>query len=175
MSGLRSAVAISVVAVALAGCGEDKEGSVNVEDSGTSTAGTTGGTSTSPTATTEVPPVGAPVATIKLTETEFALDPRNPSVAKPGIVLIEATNAGKIPHAIEVEGPDGESETPTIAPGKKANLKVNLDKDGTYTWYCPVGDHKDEGMKGTITVGAGGTVTSDDKGGDDSSGSSSGY
>jgi plastocyanin len=170
MSSLKAVLAVAVVAVVIAGCGEDKEGSVNVEGSGTSTTGTTGGTSTSPTATTEVPPVGAPVATIKLKMTDFALDPQDPQVAEPGIVLIEATNAGKSPHAIEVEGPDGEAETPTLAPGKKANLKVNLDKDGSYVWYCPVGNHKDMGMEGKITVGkdggttTGGTATSDDSG-----------
>lgn len=132
---------------------------MNVEG-GTSTTGpSTAGTS--PTATTEVPPVGAPVATIKLKESDFKLTPANPTVTKAGIVLIEASNVGKAPHAIEVEGPDGEEETPTIAPGKKANLKVNLSKDGAYTWYCPIGDHKERGMEGKITVGSGGGGTTE--------------
>ena len=32
------------------------------------------------------------------------------------------------------------------------DLKVDLDKPGRYVWYCPVGDHRERGMKGTITV-----------------------
>jgi plastocyanin len=170
---LRAAVILAAAALALAGCGEDKEGSVNVEG-GTSTTGpSTSGTA--PTATTEVPPVGAPVATINLEETDFELAPKNPLITKPGIVLIEATNAGKVPHAIEVEGPDGEEETPVIAPGKKANLKVDLSKDGTYTWYCPVGDHRERGMEGKITVGKGGATTEEEPETDSSSGGAKSY
>ncbi len=142
-----------VIALGIAACGEDKDGgSVNVEGStGTSTSGTSA-TGTAPTATTEVPPVGAPVAEIDLKMTDFKFTPADPTVAKPGIVLINATNDGQAPHAVEVEGPDGEAETPTIAPGKKNTLKVNLDKPGSYTWYCPVGNHEEMGMKGKITV-----------------------
>jgi len=156
---LRQATALTA-ALALAACGEDKEGSVKIEDSATGTSTS----ATAPTATTEVPPVGAPVAEIKLTESDFKLAPANPSVPKAGIVLITAKNDGPSEHAIEVEGPDGESETKPIEPGKTATLKVNLDKDGTYEWYCPIDDHKDKGMK-TITVGKGGTVTSGDDSG----------
>jgi uncharacterized cupredoxin-like copper-binding protein len=167
MSPLKSALALAAVSLALAGCGEDKKGSVNIKDAGTSTTGTTEG-ATTPTATA---PTGAPVATIKLTETDFKLDPRDPKVAKAGIVVIDATNAGQVPHAIEVHGPAGEAKSGTIAPGKKTALKVDLSKDGSYEWYCPVGDHKDRGMKGTITVGKGGaTTTTDDSGGNSSSG-----
>ena len=67
------------------------------------------------------------------------------------------TNDGQVPHALEVEGPDGEAETDTIEPGKSDDLKVDLGKAGTYEWYCPIGNHKEQGMKGEITVAGGGS------------------
>lgn len=30
-----------------------------------------------------------------------------------------------------------------------------MSEPGEYTWYCPVGGHKDEGMEGKITVAGG--------------------
>ena len=59
-------------------------------------------------------------------------------------------------HALEVEGPTGEVETADLGPGESADLAVDLSEDGEYEIYCPVGDHRDRGMEGTIAVGAGG-------------------
>ena len=181
---LLPSVLAAAAALALAACGEDREGSV--EQSGGSTSTT--GTGTTGTATTTTPaPSGAAVATIDVKETDFALDPENPRIAKAGVVTFRVRNAGKAPHALEVEGPEGEVETDTIEPGKSATLKANLSKPGRYEWYCPVGDHESRGMKGTITVARGGgskgstTTTDDDSaterdsgGKDDDSGKGSG-
>jgi plastocyanin len=69
---------------------------------------------------------------------------------KAGTNTINFTNASQVPHAVEVEGKGVEKETKTIQ-GGKASLTLNL-KPGTYEFYCPVDDHKAEGMKGTLTV-----------------------
>lgn len=127
------------VAVGAAACGEDR--GEKAATAGSSTTGTT--------ATTAAGPV---VATLDVVLTEYRITPANPTVPKPGVVEIEVANRGSIGHALEVEGPGGEVETPTIAPGQTADLKVDLDKPGRYVWYCPVGDHRERGMKGTITV-----------------------
>ena len=143
-----------VVALALAGCGEDREGTVE-QQGGTDTAGAdTAGTSTTP--TTETTPPGDEVGTIEVEETEFELNPPNPRVPKAGVVTIEVRNAGKATHALEVEGPTGEVETEPIAPGDTARLRADLNRPGRYTWYCPVADHEDRGMKGFILVAGGG-------------------
>jgi plastocyanin len=154
MRAIRTAGVAAVTALAIAGCGDSKRAETNITNAapGTTPAKTPPATS-APTATTEVPPVGPPVATIKLDETDFKLNPANPKVDKTGIVLIEASNTGKATHAIEVEGPDGEKSTGPIAPGGKSTLKVNLDKPGPYVWYCPIADHRARGMEGHITVG----------------------
>jgi uncharacterized cupredoxin-like copper-binding protein len=158
--------AIAALGMTLAACGEDDRGGSVQESGGTSTTGT--GTETTGTSTTPVPS-GAAVKTVKVRETEFALDPENPDVARAGVVSFQVTNGGKVLHALEVEGPNGEVKTKGINPGGSATLKADLSKPGKYEWYCPIADHKDRGMKGTITVAGGGSGTSTDDSGDDDS------
>src|SRR3989449_3923113 len=77
----------------------------------------------------------------------------------PGVVTFTVTNAGSIPHALEVEGEGIEQETEVIQPGAHATLTLTL-KPGTYEVYCPVGDdsHKKLGMETHLkVVGAGST------------------
>ena len=73
------------------------------------------------------------------------------------------TNDGKITHAFVIEGNGVEEKTGDIAPGATKTLRVTLSKAGSYEMYCPIDGHKDQGMKGTITVGnaagSGGTTT----------------
>ena len=160
----------------LSACGEDREGSVEKSGSGTDTAAT-GTTGTTGTSTTPAAASGPVVATVDVEETEFELDPRNTKISKPGVVQFDVTNAGSVPHALEVEGPEGEVETATIQPGKKATLKADLSRAGTYVWYCPVGDHEQRGMKGKIVVAGGGSgtgTTTDESGQDDRSGKGGG-
>jgi uncharacterized cupredoxin-like copper-binding protein len=138
--------AAGLLALAAAGCGEKRE------------AGT-GSTTPVKQAT------GPAVATVKVSETEFKLDPSSPQVAKEGVIEFDVKNDGATEHALEVETPEGGLETESIAPGKSATLKADL-KAGTYEWYCPVGDHKDKGMKGEVIVAGGGSGSpEDDEGG----------
>jgi uncharacterized cupredoxin-like copper-binding protein len=151
----RFLVVAGVVGVAaLAGCGGDDN-----KDSSTKSAAPAPASSSS----------GSVVQTVNVSETEFKLDPANPRISKPGEVEFKVKNDGQTQHTIEVEGPSGEKELePVLDPGKSGSLKVNLDKAGKYEWYCPVGNHKDLGMKGEITVagsaaGSGGSTTETQK------------
>jgi len=145
---LTVACAVTALVVSLAACGEDRKGSVQESGGSTATTGTPGTETTST-------PGGAAVATVKVKETEYELDPQNPKVTKAEVVSFRVENAGKITHALEVEGPGHEVETEAIPPGKSATLKADLSKPGAYEWYCPIDDHKARGMKGTITVAGG--------------------
>ncbi len=122
-------------------------------------------------------PPGQPVARIDVRETEFKLDPPNPSIGKPGLVEIRAMNRGTTPHAIDIEGPAGEIASEEIPPGEEAVVRADLSKEGSFEWYCPVDDHRGKGMEGTITVGAAGAGAQPpaDEGEGESSGGSSGY
>jgi plastocyanin len=123
---------------------------------------------------------GRPVATIDVREVDFRLEPENVTIPRLGTVRFNVENAGQAPHALEVEGPRGEVETKVLQAGQSTVLTADLDRPGRYTWYCPVGNHRERGMEGRITVeGSGGA--SDDKGGsaesqrgDDSGGGGSG-
>ena len=71
--------------------------------------------------------------------------------AKAGKVTIVLDNPSSLPHAVEVEGNGVEEETDTIGQGETAKVTVDL-KAGEYEYYCPVGNHKQAGMEGTLTV-----------------------
>jgi uncharacterized cupredoxin-like copper-binding protein len=107
-----------------------------------------------PPATTAAPSAVAGGNAITVGLSEFKLTPSNPS-AKAGKVTITARNTGSVPHAIEVEGGGaggGDAKSPTISPGNTATLTVALKPGKTYEWYCPIDNHKNMGMKGTIKV-----------------------
>jgi plastocyanin len=70
--------------------------------------------------------------------------------AKAGTVTIDFSNDSGVPHAVEVEGNGIEKAGKTITSGS-APVTVEL-KAGTYTFYCPVGQHRQNGMEGTLTV-----------------------
>ena len=110
--------------------------------------------------------------TVAIGESEFKLDPSSAQIDQAGNVTFRVTNNGKVDHALEVEGQGVEEETGTIKPGETAELTVDLSADSSYEIYCPIDGHRDLGMEGTLTVGAGGagastmedeeTTTSDD-------------
>jgi plastocyanin len=70
--------------------------------------------------------------------------------AKAGKVTIDFDNPSSVPHAVEIEGNGVEEETETVTKDK-ASVTVDL-KPGTYEFYCPVGNHRAEGMEGKLTV-----------------------
>jgi uncharacterized cupredoxin-like copper-binding protein len=79
------------------------------------------------------------------------LDPAEITLDRPGTYLFRASNSGEAEHALEIEGEGIEEETEDIQPGESTLLEVNLDP-GIYKLYCPVGDHEERGMVGTVTV-----------------------
>jgi plastocyanin len=141
-----AAAAVAAAALAGAGCGDDDEG-----------GGGGGGAAT----------------TVEVSATDFKFDPADPTVDKAGKVEFKVTNDGKATHALEVETPDGEFETDPIAPGESATLTADL-KAGTFKMYCPIGDHEQRGMKGSVVVGKGGGGSGDGEDKDSGGGGSPG-
>ena len=147
----------AALALGLAACGDDEDESA------------TTGTGTQ--AEQAPAPSGAASETVKITETEFKIDPAQVTVDEAGVIEFKVDNSGSITHALEVEGADIEEETEDIAAGESASLKVDL-PEGTYELYCPIGDHEEQGMVAELTVGsgsAGGTSTGEDESGEDGS------
>ena len=116
------------LALLAAGCGDDND------DGGNGGGGGGGGGGTTLTAD----PGGA-----------ISWEPGSLS-ASAGSVTIKLVNESDIPHAVEVEGNGVEEESENVT-GGETELTVDLEP-GEYTYYCPVGDHRQEGMEGTLTV-----------------------
>ena len=110
---------------------------------------------------------------VELAATEFAFEPAEVSVDEAGEATFTVSNDGQAPHALALDGNGVEEETGTISPGESASLTVDLEP-GEYELYCPVGDHRDQGIAGTLVVRtAAGAGMTDESGSDDDE--SSGY
>jgi plastocyanin len=120
-------IALISVALLVAGCGDD-------EDEG----GGGGGGGGAGALTLTADPGG-----------EISWDPGSLS-ASAGSVTIKLVNESDVPHAVEVEGNGVEEESETVT-GGETELTVDLEA-GEYTFYCPVGEHRQNGMEGTLTV-----------------------
>ena len=123
-----------IAALALGACGDDDDDGGSDETSAASTTATTGG--------------GESVA---ISEIDFEIDPSSVDVAA-GEVTFDITNDGAAPHSLEVEGNGIEEGSDTLNPGESTQLTVDLSKAGTYEMYCPIGNHRQMGMEGEITV-----------------------
>jgi plastocyanin len=132
------ALVLAAGVLTAAGCGGDDDSGGSGSSGGTGTESSGGGGGGGETLTVTADPGGA----IKWDKTELN--------AKAGKVTLKIVNESEIPHAIEVEGNGVEEETDTVT-GENAEVTVDL-KPGKYEYYCPVGDHKQQGMKGTLTV-----------------------
>jgi plastocyanin len=117
-------------------------------------AGCGGSGSSKGTTTQAAPPASG--KTIQIKETEYKLTPSTVTIPSTGTVVFTATNAGKVDHALEIEGNGVEQKIGTISPGSSATLTVDLSKAGTYDLYCPIDGHRAMGMEAKVTVGGSG-------------------
>lgn len=114
----------------------------------------TAANTTSPMSTTEESTVAeSPIDTIQVNETEMSLDPSDITLDRPGTYVFRAENVGNVVHSLRIEGNGIEAQqTRDIGPGESADLTVAL-QPGTYELDCPVGNHEELGMRGSLTVG----------------------
>jgi plastocyanin len=132
------ALLLSAGLLLVAGCGDD-------EDEG-------GGGASTPEATEEAAGGGGGGEALTLTADpggNISWEPGELSAAA-GSVTIKLVNESDVPHAVEVEGNGVEEESETITAGE-TELTVDLEA-GEYVFYCPVGQHRQNGMEGTLTV-----------------------
>jgi uncharacterized cupredoxin-like copper-binding protein len=93
-----------------------------------------------------------PLQIIQVNETEMSLDPSEITLQQPGAYVFRAVNVGNVVHSLRIEG-NGieEQQTRDIEPGESADLMVTLGP-GTYELDCPVDNHEELGMRGSVTV-----------------------
>jgi len=87
---------------------------------------------------------------VKVTLSEFKID--MPTTLPAGSTTFEISNTGEFPHNMDLEG-EGVDEklADNLKGGESGTLTVDL-KPGTYTVYCPVGNHREKGMELELTV-----------------------
>jgi plastocyanin len=135
-------IAITIPLIVFAACGDDDD-----DDATTAASETT--EETAPAEDTGSDSSGGG-ETIDISETEFAIEPANPTAAA-GEVTFAITNDGSAPHNLEVEGNGVEELSDTIEGGQSTDLTVDLEA-GTYTIYCAIEGHREQGMEGELTV-----------------------
>ena len=82
----------------------------------------------------------------------YAYEPSAITVTRGRPVRFLIANQADIVHGFEVEGHGMEEEIAEIPGGATDSLEVTFDQPGEYTIYCPVADHRERGMTGTLTV-----------------------
>ena len=158
------AFAGTVIVLAAAGCGGGGSGGSTASTASTASSGSGGSGG------------AAPVKTIRIVEKEYSLSPSSISISKPGLYVLQGVNQGTISHGLAIEGNGIDMDGPIVSPGQTSTVRVTISKGGSYEVYCPVGNHKQMGMEGHLTLGPGGgagTSTGEHSG--TTTGSSDGY
>lgn len=141
-------VCLIALTVAVAGCADGPEES----DDEPVDPNTNGGDNN----TTEPQVVDLQVAAVGTYPVDPAFDPATLSVPANTTVNLTFTNneenpAGA-PHDWVLENVEG-AATEVIAAGENTTIQFEAPEPGTYTYFCSVGNHRDLGMEGTLTVG----------------------
>lgn len=142
------AAALVLVSVTLAACGGGSS-----DDSSTSGGASTSAPSSESTGSSAASTSGGGALDISATENGGLGFSQRALTARSGDVTISLDNGSgnSMPHGIAIEGNGVDKDGQVVQPGGTSTVTVRL-KPGRYTFYCPVGDHEAEGMKGTLTV-----------------------
>lgn len=75
-----------------------------------------------------------------------------PSVFPTGQITLQVVNEGSVDHSLAIAGEGVEHQLAApLAPGEEAVLELDL-VPGSYEAWCPVADHREQGMETTFTV-----------------------
>ncbi len=107
-----------------------------------------------PTETTSEPnatgsAVSDEVKEFTVTGANFKFDPKVITVKKGDRVKITFKSVGGF-HDFVID--ELNVRTPVVETGKDAMIEFSADKVGKFEYYCPVGNHRAQGMVGTLTV-----------------------
>lgn len=139
-----------MIAIALAGCQADREGD----------GSWLGGTSKESPARHPGSPGGAAVVPEVTTGTTVVVLLEDGRIAvreaaiPPGPVVFTVTNGGDELHNLFIEGPGVKKAAgDPIAENGTRTVSAVLERGATYTLYCPILDHRQNGELTTLTVG----------------------
>ncbi len=91
-------------------------------------------------------------AKIEIVFKEYEMKPDKVRV-KPGKVTFVLRNEGRFAHNFHVEGPGVEAHAEKFSPGRTIRVEVAL-QEGEYKISCPLSNHSQRGMHGTVIATA---------------------
>ena len=90
----------------------------------------------------------APTTAVSLAEYQIEM----PTSLPAGVHVFDVANNGQDEHNFTVEGQGIRTEFVTdLTSGQTQSMQIYL-AAGTYTVYCPIGDHRAQGMETSLTV-----------------------
>ncbi|MBI3290504.1 cupredoxin domain-containing protein [Candidatus Microgenomates bacterium] len=81
---------------------------------------------------------------------EYEFSPEELSFTNGEKVKLTFVNKGKLPHNLTID--ELGVATETIPGGKSTTIEFSVDKSGSFTAYCSVGNHRSLGMEGKVEV-----------------------
>lgn len=81
---------------------------------------------------------------------EYSFSPANITLEAGERIRLTFVNAGSLPHNLTVEGLG--IATRTIGAGQSDSIEFTVEEGGTYTTFCSVGNHRAQGMEGTLEI-----------------------
>ncbi|MCH7641490.1 cupredoxin domain-containing protein [Patescibacteria group bacterium] len=81
---------------------------------------------------------------------EFSFSPASISVKVGEKVKLTFNNVGGFPHNFTVQGLG--VATKTIGAGETDTIEFTVEEGGTYATFCSVGNHRAQGMEGSLEV-----------------------
>lgn len=99
----------------------------------------------------EVNYVRVPDGEVKIALKEYELVP-DKIMVNPGKITFVLENEGRFSHDFRVEGPGIDERSTKFGPGRTIRLEVTLTQEGRYKISCPLSNHDERGMTGTLLV-----------------------
>lgn len=81
---------------------------------------------------------------------EFKFTPASLSLMAGEKVRLTFNNKGKFPHNLTID--ELGVATKTIKPGETDGIEFTVSKTGNFEMYCSVGNHRAQGMEGTVEI-----------------------
>lgn len=145
----RAVVAIAIM-LALSACsGEDVEPTVAPTES--EEASDAAAASEPPEETAEPEPEVA--GSVTLVGTDEVTWEESELTAPPGMVQLVISCGDTVAHTVAIEDIRGGAALAGCSGGGDDNDEVVELAAGTYTFFCSIGNHRQQGMEGTLTVG----------------------
>ncbi len=87
---------------------------------------------------------------VELSLKDFVLNP-DTLTARAGTITFVLTNEGRYTHDFRVDGNGVDKKAPKVGRGRTREWEITLEP-GIYDISCPISNHSDRGMVGTLTV-----------------------